>query len=110
MPSKNSLTSIKSVNNKQEPILTPGENEKGDNEADKQEKGGGGNKAAAKIKKKSKRINKGFQIDAERGRKWDILVAQMKASSPNKKNTGPDLMAEAMDYVFDKYLNNQIIK
>lgn len=54
------------------------------------------------IKPKIQRINKGFQVEKGRAAKWDLLVAQMK-SDENKK-TGPELMDEALDYLFSKYL------
>lgn len=53
---------------------------------------------------KIQRINKGFQIEKNRAAKWDLLVAKMK--SAEDKKTGPVLMDEALDYLFDKYLNN----
>ena len=50
---------------------------------------------------KAQRINKGFQVEKGRAAKWDLLVAQMK--SAENKRTGPELIDEALDYLFDKY-------
>ncbi len=61
---------------------------------------GGENKKTAKPK--VQRVNKGFQIEKGRAAKWDLLVAQMK--SAEDKKTGPELMDEALDYLFAKYL------
>jgi hypothetical protein len=46
-----------------------------------------------------KRVNKGFQVEEGRAHKWDVLVARMKA----KGKKGPQLIDEALDYLFEKY-------
>lgn len=97
MPSKNSITSLKTVSDSSntKPILNK---EQGVSEPPKV--------LAKPTSPKVKRINKGFQVEVERGKKWDMLVAKMKAESENKKATGPELLDEALDYLFDKYLGN----
>lgn len=80
MPSKNSLRSVK---NEVRPVLNP----KLDKPASKP---------------KVQRITKGFQVEVERAQKWDLLVGMMKGASDKK--TGPELIDEALDYLFDKYL------
>ena len=89
MPSKNSLSALKKVQKGDSPVLNP-------------------EQATESVKpiNKVKRINKGFQVEVERAKKWDLLVAQMKADSKNKKTTGPELLDEALDYLFTKYLRN----
>ena len=82
MPSKNSLSTLKTKEKDETPILNT-------------------------KKTTAKRINKGFQVEIERAKKWDLLVAQMKGESKNKKETGPQLLDEALDYLFNKYLVNQ---
>ena len=79
MPSKNSLSALKSTTKDESPILHTKKNT-------------------------IKRINKGFQVEVERAKKWDLLVAKMKGESKNKKETGPQLLDEALDYLFTKYL------
>lgn len=90
MPSKNSLSHIKQTEPEQNSILST-----------RRVKGN---------KPKIKRITKGFQVEASRASKWDVLVAQMK-SAEERKN-GPELIDEALDYIFEKYnsinrLNNK---
>ena len=46
---------------------------------------------------------KGFYPETSRARKWDKLVAAMKNSVINKK-TGPELIDEALDDLFKKYV------
>lgn len=53
-------------------------------------------------KPKVMRVNKGFQVEIKRARQWDILVAHMKGAE--EKKTGPELIDEALDYLFEKYL------
>jgi hypothetical protein len=48
-----------------------------------------------------KRSTKGFQMKSEYIVRWDLLVAKMKNGSPKRK--GPELLDEAMEYLFDKY-------
>ena len=83
MPSKtNSLSAVKNGSSPQtgdDTILDP-------------------NKAKTSVLK-VERINKGFQVEKSRAHKWDLLVAQMKAQGIK----GPQLMDEAMDYLFKKY-------
>ncbi|GJM05900.1 MAG: hypothetical protein DHS20C09_18960 [marine bacterium B5-7] len=92
MPSKNNLkNSLSGLKNTQEipniqPILNPEKTT-----------------TATTSKQKIKRINKGFQIEEKRAHKWDLLVAQMKGAG-DKKRTGPELMDEALDYLFKKYM------
>lgn len=83
MPSKNSLRNVK---NDVHPVF----------DADPVNK--------KSTKPKAQRITKGFQVEVERAQKWDLLVGMMKGAS-NKK-TGPELIDEALDYLFDKYLSN----
>ncbi len=52
-----------------------------------------------------KRVNKGFQVEADRVKKWDTLVAQMKNKTGDERRTGPQLIDEALDYLFNRYLN-----
>lgn len=92
MPSKNNLkNSLSGLKNTQEisniqPILNPEKTT-----------------TATTSKQKIKRINKGFQIEEKRAHKWDLLVAHMKGAG-DKKKTGPELMDEALDYLFKKYM------
>jgi len=46
-----------------------------------------------------KRVNKGFQVEQGRAQKWDLLVARMKSEGIK----GPQLIDEALDYLFEKY-------
>jgi hypothetical protein len=55
--------------------------------------------AKRQAKPKVKRVNKGFQVEQGRAHKWDLLVARMKAEGIN----GPQLIDEALDYLFEKY-------
>ena len=87
MPSKNSLNKLKAVSNdnSSNPIL-------------------GRDLSVAKTAaepKKVERVNKGFQVEKGRVRKWDLLVAQLKGAE--EKKTGPELIDEALDYLFEKY-------
>lgn len=89
MPSKNDLSALKppqsaasSQPTVQPPILDP----------------------AKARKPKISRVHKGFQIEESRARKWDLLVAQMKGAGANKR-TGPELIDEALDLLFQKYLD-----
>ena len=85
MPSKNNLHRVKSISEDKEPILSPEKT-----------------KAFKKIiKPKVERVNKGFQVERERARQWDLFVAKMKGAEDKK--TGPELIDEALDYIFDKY-------
>ena len=87
MPSKqNNVSALKSGN--KEPVLS-----------DKNTK-----QFKESVKPKVSRVNKGFQVEKERAGKWDLLVAQMKGKGAEDKKTGPELMDEALDYLFDKYL------
>ncbi len=86
MPSKNSLHSVrKDTNNNESPVLDL--------------------KNTPAYRKPSKpkviRLTKGFQVEKSRAHKWDLLVAQMKGAEDKK--TGPELIDEALDYLFDKY-------
>ncbi len=90
MPSKNNLSAVKGVTTEKQtatPILDPNK------------------KAPANDRKKAvKRVNKGFQVEEGRAVKWDTLVAQMKHKSGDERKTGPELIDEAMDYLFHRYL------
>jgi len=93
MPSKNSLFNIKPLESEDKPILGTG--------------------SVKANKPKINRITKGFQVEIGRASKWDILVAQMK--SAEEKKTAPELLDEALDFIFEKYspisrLNNKDIK
>jgi len=81
MPSKNSLNQIKKLEPEEKPILSFG--------------------SVTVKKQKVKRITKGFQVEIGRAHKWDILVAQMKGA--DKKKTSPELLDEALDFIFNKY-------
>lgn len=81
MPSKNSLSQIKQLKSGEKPILSSGN--------------------VTVKKQKVKRITKGFQVEIGRAHKWDILVAQMKGA--DKKKTSPELLDEALDFIFNKY-------
>lgn len=54
---------------------------------------------------KPKRVQKGFQVEQGRAVKWDMLVAKMK-NDPVNKRSGPQLLDEAMDHLFAKYLTD----
>jgi len=82
MPSKNSLGALAKTNDKDAPILKP----------------------AKSTKTPPRRFNKGFQVEASRAAKWDLLVAKMKAERGG--SAGPELLDEAMDYMFKKYSIN----
>ncbi len=87
MPSKNDISSLKV--NKTEPEKTVLKSlHSGETESQKPPK--------------TERVNKGFQVDKSRAVQWDILVAKMKSAGSEKK-TGPELIDEAMDYLFAKY-------
>ncbi len=79
MPSKNSLTNLKSNISKEPPILSN----------------------VPKKEKRIKRVNKGFQVEEGRAQKWDSFVAHMKHTEDRKK--GSDLIDEALDLIFKKY-------
>ena len=96
MPSKNNLADIKAPKQKQ-PVL-PSTPPAHDGPAEVKT----ATYMSSSIKPKVKRINKGFQVEAGRARKWDILVAQQKSNG----KTGPKLIDEAMDYLFSKYGTN----
>lgn len=102
MPSKNSLAQVKSTPNpKKQGSFQPVLPVKADGESpDVAEK----KISKPSSKPKVQRINKGFQVEKGRAAKWDLLVAQMK-SAADKKN-GPELIDEALDYLFEKYLKN----
>jgi hypothetical protein len=85
MPQKNSVTQFKQPDDKP-PVLD-------EKQAQKLKKS---------VKPKIQRVNKGFQVEKNRAAKWDLLVAQMKGAEDKK--TGPELMDEALDYLFTKYL------
>lgn len=87
MPSKNSLNALKGREGLT-PVLP-------DTQDDKQARHLAGGQPQIKVK----RVNKGFQVEEGRARKWDLLVAQMKAEGIK----GPQLIDEALDYLFDKY-------
>ncbi len=96
MPSKNNLGAVKGVKAEEKtvtPILDP----------DKKAPANDRKKPVKKIT--LKRVNKGFQVEEGRAVKWDTLVAQMKHKSGNERKTGPELIDEAMDYLFSRYLN-----
>lgn len=50
------------------------------------------------------RVNKGFQVEASRAEKWDALVAHMKHRPGGEKRTGPQLIDEAIDYLYERYM------
>ena len=77
MPSKNNLNSLKVSASENNTILnTPN-------------------------KLKIKKINKGFQIDQDKARKWDAFVAHMKYVEDKKR--GSELINEALELIFEKY-------
>jgi len=53
------------------------------------------------------RVSKGFQVEATRAQKWDVLVAQMKNRKGDDKRTGPQLIDEALDHLFMRYLGEK---
>ena len=62
-------------------------------------------KAKNAPKRKVRRVNKGFQVEEGRAARWDALVAKMKNDASNKRS-GPELVDEAMDFLFNKYLKD----
>jgi len=89
MPEKNSLSALKSGESSAAEVLP--------------KPGAANDKTPKKASVRPMRINKGFQVEAERAGQWDLLVAQMKNKPGNQKRTGPELVDEAMDYIFKKY-------
>ncbi|WP_153558139.1 hypothetical protein [Roseimaritima sediminicola] len=49
-----------------------------------------------------KRINKAFQVEEGRAAKWHLLVAKQKAAGRGHKS-GPELIDEALDMLFEKH-------
>ncbi|MCP5073612.1 MAG: hypothetical protein GY947_10015 [Rhodobacteraceae bacterium] len=62
-------------------------------------------KAKGAPRPKVRRVNKGFQVEESRAAQWDALVAKMKNDVSNKRS-GPELIDEALDFLFKKYLND----
>ena len=92
MPEKNSLSGLKKQDTQRDVLPKPGAaNDRGKAQP------------PSKAEVKPMRITKGFQVEAERAGKWDLLVAQMKNKTGEDKRTSPQLMDEAMDYIFKKY-------
>jgi len=87
MPSKNSLSTLKGREGLA-PVLPDTQNNQPI-----------GRLSDRQMKPKIKRLNKGFQVEEGRARKWDLLVARMKSEGKN----GPRLIDEALDYLFEKY-------
>ena len=44
-------------------------------------------------------------MEINRAVKFDLLVATMKNKRGDEKRTSPQLLDEALDYLFDKYMN-----
>ena len=91
MPEKNSLSALKTQSASQPSAVLP-------------KPGASNDRKPSKAPVKPMRVTKGFQVELERAGKWDLLVAQMKNMPGNEKRTGPQLIDEAMDFIFDKYL------
>ena len=51
------------------------------------------------------RVNKGFQVEVSRAEKWDALVAHMKHRPGVERRTGPMLLDEAIDYLYERYMS-----
>ena len=49
-----------------------------------------------------RRINKAFQVEEHRAAKWHLLVAKQKGAGRGHKS-GPELIDEALDLLFDKH-------